>query len=124
MAGFVRVSGYSQADIDKAKAKKIGSYTGNQSINVSAYKRSGDTVNNFVIEVTSPSSAFTGFSDRLEDITAGASGFVPSKSLSGNTLSITASGSATISGRDAQGQSGQKASTSFSLTYNVWYIPS
>lgn len=86
MAGFVRVSGYSQIE-----PELVGTYSGNQTVDVSSYMRPSDTVNNFIVEITSHpycnSGDITG--DRNTDHYGDVSSSSLSKTLSGNNLVVS-----------------------------------
>ena len=74
-----------------SKPVLIGSYTGDKTINVSSYKRSTDTANNFIIEFTSVAASCNGVYE-LNDRVYGSvtsSGYF-SKSLSGSNLTVKA----------------------------------
>lgn len=79
----------------KSQSILIGTYSGNKSIDVSAYLKSNNTVDNFIIEVTGWSSA-TGSGNNKPPTSGSSSGYYASlsatsitKSLSGNTLTIS-----------------------------------
>jgi hypothetical protein len=86
MAGFVRVSGYSQIE-----PELVGTYTGNQTVNVSAYIRPTDTVDNFIVEIYSHPLCYSGdiIGDRNTDHYGAISASSLSKTLSGNNLVVS-----------------------------------
>ena len=69
----------------------IGTYSGNQTVNVSSYIKSGDTVDNFIVETYShpaqSSGSITG--DRNTDHYGYISGSSLSKTLSGDNLVVS-----------------------------------
>lgn len=73
----------------KTGPQLIGTYSGNQSINVSQYLNPGDTVSNFIIEIASVTT-YTECGAPSGMQRSGSSSASMSKSLSGNTLSISA----------------------------------
>jgi hypothetical protein len=98
----------------------IGTYTGGQSINVSSYKRSTDTVNNFMVEYYSISSGYAGGVRVGPAVRAYLKSFAISKSLSGNTLSVSASGVVMMQ-KDNSGWS-DYTSASVTVSYRVYHI--
>ncbi|HPF83455.1 MAG TPA: hypothetical protein PLV83_04760 [Bacilli bacterium] len=81
---------------DTKKMTLIGSYSGNKSINVASYIKAGDTANNFILEIVGVPGA-SGYI-AVHDLVSGgwvhypyaaSGGATASKSLSGNTLTIT-----------------------------------
>ena len=75
-------------------ATLIGTYTGSATIDVSSYLKSGDTVNNFIVELVSGAQTNSGSTDGNPRISMGVtvSGWTLSKSLSGNSLSVSGMG--------------------------------
>lgn len=97
----------------------IGSYSGNQNIDVSNYKRESDTVDNFWVVVTSVSAiSATKYFNPSSNFTMTRSAIVPAKSLTGNTL-VTTGMYGTISTR---AESGQTSTVSETLSYNVYHV--
>ena len=103
--------------------KKVGGpYSGNTSINVSSYIKSGDTANNFIIEFLGNSDTYTE-KDAVgthPDLAGHLAASVPSKSLSGNTL--------TVSGMQTKlylwtSSWGDLRAIDVNYSYNVWYKP-
>lgn len=76
----------------------IGTYTGNRTIDVSSYKKSRDTVSNFLVELSS-TSVRAGNSHSCSDTDNNQSGGSTfSKSLSGNNLVISGTTANTTNG--------------------------
>lgn len=103
----------------------VGTFTGNQSIDVSQWKRETDTVNNFLIEMTNingGSSSVTGPESWGGDWTARAttSSSTISKSLNENTLVIN--GASTSCDLINTGLSYEHHRHTISLTYKVYHI--
>ena len=109
-----------------ASATLIGTYSGNKTINVSSYKRSTDTVNNFIIEITSVGAGTTSYKDTSTDWIrprANFAGSSPTKSLSGNNL-VVSNASTTVylqMWNSSKGWSNQ-ASATCTYTYKVWHV--
>lgn len=94
----------------------IGTYRGNQTIDVSEYKKDGDALNNFIIEIISANSATTGERASGSRAQANIAGFTVSKSLSGNSLVV---GGMTQVLTCYNSWDPMKATQT--LTYNVWH---
>ena len=124
--GYHNGTGTVTANQGGGTAQLVGTYTGNQSINVASYKRSTDTANNFIVEITSVSGNTTAdMSPNSDWIWPKAKfyGSTPSKSLSGDTLSIS-NMTSTVSLQffnSSRGYVDQKTA-SISYTYKVWHI--
>lgn len=69
----------------------IGTYSGNKTVDVSAYIKSGDTADNFIVEMyscgSSSTSSFTG--DKNQTYYGGIIGFSLTKTLSGTNLVVS-----------------------------------
>lgn len=101
-------------------AELIGSYTGNQTVDVSQYIRSGDTAeDNFIVETYShpaqSSGSITG--DRNTDHYGYISGSSLSKTLSGNNLTVSGM-TDTVSVHGKRGTNSQSRNFSWRL-YHV-----
>lgn len=101
------------------KAVLIGTYSGNKTINVSSYIKSGDTKDNFIIEVTGWS-AVSGSGDNTPPKSGSASGYYAS--LSANSISKSLSGNnLTISGAVATAQVKSDWGTGWGVSANISY---
>ena len=116
-------SGYSSVTVNVSGSsviKKVGSYTGNQTINVSSYIKSGDTVNNFIIEFLGNDAKTSEYGSGTSHATYGGYvySFTPSKSLSNNTLTVT------MQGKGGLWTSGWGVLGNFGVPYkyNLWYV--
>jgi len=67
----------------------IGQYTGNQTIDVSSYLNSGDTADNFLIELVSANTQSTAFASENGLYNARYDGCTPVKTLTGTSLALT-----------------------------------
>lgn len=104
-----------------AKPTLIGSYTGNQNINVGSWA-SGRTAANFIIEITSVGSSSTAGSSNGDYNTGGAkmNGTTVSKSLSGTTLSVKG---CSVNAQGCWGGSNRwevRATAYGNISYKVW----
>lgn len=107
----------------------VGSYAGNQTIDVSQYLRSEDTIDNFIVELTSigSSSSSSGSDSRGtsywgNNISCG--GSTLSKSISGTNLVISGAAVGASCGSTSREWSGTKANASCSsaINYKVWHV--
>ena len=105
-------------------ATLVGTYSGNKTIDVSSFIKSGDTADNFIIEVTGLSSttASKGYEGGYaDDFYANAGGSTITKTLTDGSLSIT--GAAQTITVTCKGYRGSKyGNTTQSYNYKVWYV--
>lgn len=106
-------------------AQLVGTYAGNQNINVASFLKSGDTVNNFIVETTYVAGAEVSDNIGARNWYAGklyASSI--SKSLNGNYLAISGMVLTVAAGEkneDWQQLSFNKKTTC-NITYKVYHI--
>ena len=103
-------------------AQLVGTYTGNQTVDVSSYLNSGDTIDNFLVETYSASgmaSSLTTSSKAWGSCYGRNAAFTISKSLSGNNLSVSGEGN---SGYLATANQGTQGSTSRSFTWKLYHV--
>lgn len=104
----------------------IGTYTGNQSIDVSEYKRSTDTIDNFLVEITSINGARNNYYAGGSAASSGAS-YIQiattniTKSLSDYMLNISV-GNVSASSYVYGNVSPSSFSVSATMTYNLYHI--
>ena len=102
----------------------IGQYSGNQTIDVSEYLKPNDTVDNFIIEMISASSASASASckDGYDSSGSGtASGFTVSKTINGTNLVISGA-QQNVNGR-ASGWAGQRnGNTTQTITFKLYHV--
>ena len=115
-------AGVTEGQASAPGATLVGSYTGNQTIDVSAYIKEGDTKDNFIVEIVSVNSNTNTFSGAIA-YSSGYSnvkvnGNTISKSLSGNNLTISG---ATV-GASAFFYDTGTHSTSSTISYKVWHV--
>ena len=104
----------------------IGTYTGNQSIDVSEYKRSADTVNNFLVEITSINGATQNYYCSGSLASTGTTSIQISttnitKSLSDYMLNISV-GNVSASSNMYGNVSPNPISVSATITYKLYHI--
>ena len=105
-------------------ATLIGSYTGNQTIDVSSYLQSGDTADNFIVELISSNTASNSRtnSDRPGTnwvLNVRSSGTTIVKTLNGNNLEITG---ASINASSWLTSWGSTLTATANVNYNIYYI--
>lgn len=106
-------------------AELIGTYTGNNNINVSGYINPADTIDNFIIEIISVNAATT---DNAATHTsyiwprAAVRKATPSKSLSGNTLSITGMSAVVVLEMSDTNTWHVEKQTTATISYKVWHV--
>ena len=107
-------------------AELIGTYSGNQTVDVSEYIRPTDTVDNFIVEVISISGGATAkYNPDSSWIWPRGyySGITPSKSLSGNTLTLSnMTGTIAIQLYNSSQGYQSKNTASSNITYKVWHV--
>ena len=91
LKGYTYVGSDSGTDIKTGtlEPQLVGTFTGNQSINVSGWKRSTDSVNNFIVEIISSNTFKNTFGIKYTYGISQFDGFSMSKSLSGTTLTVS-----------------------------------
>lgn len=102
----------------------IGSYSGNQNINVSDYLKNGDTANNFFVVVSGCSgNTHTWYQKYNIPNTGGsqtiANPFTITKTLSGNTLSV---GGMVVGARVIGYAVGEMPGCSANINWQLYYI--
>ena len=101
----------------------IGTYSGNQTIDVSSYIKSGDTADNFLIEFLGTDTQTSGTNGHSEDkyVRISILSMTPSKTLSGNTLTIGMQGTARLMRNSSDGAWGAGPTIKMNFAYNYKY---
>lgn len=107
----------------KSGATLIGTFTGNQTIDVSQYLGTNDTVDNFIVEIVSVNGS-TGGMEGGRDYWSHVQIYPTtiSKSLANNNLTISG---ATVNVRvyyQASGYQDTNGRTASNITYKLWYM--
>lgn len=121
--GTYDVTEYANADVNVPGPVLIGTYTGDKTIDVASYKRSTDTVNNFIIEFVSTSGSINKYASDLSDTVYGtvtSSGYF-SKSLSGTSLTVKARLYLRVY-QNWQGSGALNATGTCNIQYRVYHI--